>query len=44
MAWLVLSADGTAQTVQMDKRHLTQVMGLEIPARDLRLMDPALQT
>ncbi|GBF99922.1 magnesium transporter-like [Raphidocelis subcapitata] len=44
MSWLILHQDGSSQSVVMDKRQLTQVMGLEIPMRDLRLMDPALQT
>jgi hypothetical protein len=43
MTWLLLHQDGSTQTSVMDKRQLTQVMGLEIPTRDLRLMDPALQ-
>eukprot|EP00877_Chromochloris_zofingiensis_P002090 jgi/Chrzof1/11882/Cz06g13130.t1 len=43
MTWLILHQNGEQQTVQMDKRQLIQVMGLEIPMRDLRLMDPALQ-
>lgn len=42
MSWWMLNEDGTSSTAQMDKRQLTQVMGLEIPMRDLRLMDPAL--
>lgn len=42
MAWLLIQASGEVQTVHMDKRQLIQVMGLEIPMRDLRLMDPAL--
>lgn len=42
MAWLLIYNTGEVQTVHMDKRQLVQVMGLEIPMRDLRLMDPAL--
>lgn len=42
MAWLLIHNTGDLQTVHMDKRQLVQVMGLEIPMRDLRLMDPAL--
>eukprot|EP00879_Flechtneria_rotunda_P017595 GHRR01018445.1.p1 GENE.GHRR01018445.1~~GHRR01018445.1.p1 ORF type:complete len:489 (+),score=107.86 GHRR01018445.1:272-1738(+) len=44
MCWLLIHNNGESQTVQMDKRQLIQVMGLDIPMRDLRLMDPALAT
>ncbi|KAI8464620.1 MAG: hypothetical protein J3K34DRAFT_526053 [Monoraphidium minutum] len=49
VSWLILHQDGSSQRVLVDKRQLTQArplgaMGLEIPMRDLRLMDPALQT
>lgn len=43
-SWLVLTRDGERQTITVDKRQLVQAMGVEIPMRDMRLLDPALQT
>eukprot|EP00878_Enallax_costatus_P023510 GHUV01025010.1.p1 GENE.GHUV01025010.1~~GHUV01025010.1.p1 ORF type:complete len:338 (+),score=13.55 GHUV01025010.1:242-1255(+) len=42
MSWMLIHNTGETQTLNLDKRMLVQVLGLEIPMRDLRLMDPAL--
>ncbi|KAG2501814.1 hypothetical protein HYH03_000313 [Edaphochlamys debaryana] len=44
MRWLVLKASGERQLFTLDKRQLIQTCQLEIPIRDLRLMDSALGT
>lgn len=43
MRWLILNQDGSTNTVVMDKRQFLQVQSLEIPMRDMRLLDPVLQ-
>ncbi|GFR39805.1 hypothetical protein Agub_g295 [Astrephomene gubernaculifera] len=42
--WLVLRASGERQLFTLDKRQLIQTCRLEIPIRDMRLMDSALGT
>ncbi|GIL81320.1 hypothetical protein Vretimale_1129 [Volvox reticuliferus] len=42
MRWLVLRASGERQVFTLDKRQLIQTCRLEIPIRDMRLMDSAL--
>ncbi|GIL63492.1 hypothetical protein Vafri_17545 [Volvox africanus] len=42
MRWLVLRASGERQVFTLDKRQLIQTCRLEIPMRDMRLMDSAL--
>ncbi|EFJ43506.1 hypothetical protein VOLCADRAFT_96274 [Volvox carteri f. nagariensis] len=44
MRWLVLRASGERQVFTLDKRQLIQTCRLEIPMRDMRLMDSALGT
>jgi hypothetical protein len=43
MTWLTLKEDGSKQTLQLDKRQLITTTGLELPMRDMRLLDPAMQ-
>jgi hypothetical protein len=43
MTWLMLKEDGSKQTLQLDKRQLITTAGLELPMRDMRLLDPAMQ-
>eukprot|EP00198_Chlamydomonas_reinhardtii_P000271 XP_001689606.1 metal ion transporter [Chlamydomonas reinhardtii] len=44
MKWLVLRASGERQIFTLDKRQLNQTCKLEIPIRDMKLMDSALGT
>jgi hypothetical protein len=43
MTWLTLHQDGTRQSLQLDKRQLITTAGLDLPMRDMRLLDPAMQ-
>lgn len=40
--WLILDWEGHKTVVEADKRQLIQAQALDIPIRDMRLMDPAL--
>ena len=42
MRWLILHANGTKQQLALDKRQLIQYFNLDIPTRDMRLMDSTL--
>lgn len=44
MKWLVLHSNGTKETFSMDKRQLTIAFHLDVPIRDMRLMDSVLKT
>lgn len=43
MKWLVLHADGNKEVFTMDKRQLTIAFRLDVPVRDMRLMDNVLK-
>eukprot|EP00798_Chlamydomonas_sp_ICE-L_P002215 gene2215-33775_t len=37
--WLILHSSGEKQILTLDKRHVIQAFNLDIPSRDMRLMD-----
>jgi len=39
MRWLVLHSSGEKQSLTLDKRQVIQTLGLDIPSRDMRLLD-----
>lgn len=40
--WRVIYESGDSRTIEADKRSLIQMMGLEIPMRDMRLLDASI--
>eukprot|EP00201_Polytomella_parva_P023917 CAMPEP_0175045020 /NCGR_PEP_ID=MMETSP0052_2-20121109/4159_1 /TAXON_ID=51329 ORGANISM="Polytomella parva, Strain SAG 63-3" /NCGR_SAMPLE_ID=MMETSP0052_2 /ASSEMBLY_ACC=CAM_ASM_000194 /LENGTH=192 /DNA_ID=CAMNT_0016308441 /DNA_START=103 /DNA_END=678 /DNA_ORIENTATION=- len=44
LKWLILTNEGDKKTVFLDKRQLVQTFKLDVPSRDLRLMDSAYES
>eukprot|EP00892_Ulva_mutabilis_P010338 jgi/Ulvmu1/7677/UM038_0108.1 len=44
LTWIQLDSSGARSVLHYDKRNLCQQMGLRLPVRDLRVLDPAFTT